>query len=337
MHYKEPKEKSKKYKENYVNGLLNIIEQRQKEAEKIRNEYSKDIFENPEKYRNDLKMMLGWPLTDLKKSENPKVVAEKLSDEHGYTVYRMQFEIACGLKITGLFFCLDTEEKKPLVIVQHGGLGTPEFVSGFYGNTSNYNNMICRVIKQDVHVFAPQLLLWGDEYETVYDRKAIDAQLKRVGSSITAVEIFCISRIIDYFQNQKFVLSFGMVGLSYGGFYTLFTAAIDTRIKAAISCSFFNSRDNYTWSDWTWFKSAYMFDDAEIAALVYPRKLCIEVGTRDELFDCSEAVKSFDKLKSMTKSVGNEWLEDIIVFDGIHEFCKDDAPIERLTAELYRQ
>lgn len=41
----------------------------------------------------------------------------------------------------------------------------------------------------------------------------------------------------------------GMVGLSYVGFYTLYIAALDTRIKAAVSCSFFNDRDRYPWSD----------------------------------------------------------------------------------------
>ena len=140
-------------------------------------------------------------------------------------------------------------------------------------------------------------------------------------------------RILDYFETRDNVSDFGMVGLSYGGFYTLFTAAIDTRIKASISCSFLNTRENYYWADWTWFGFLEKFDDSDIAALVYPRRLCIEVGKKDELFKVEFAEKSFEKLKDACKNVGTEWVR-FIPFDGVHEFSKDDEPIEWIVEEL---
>lgn len=335
MKYREDKEMAKKYKYNYVKGLNCIIEERQRQAESIRKENTKDIFNDQEKYRDDFRKMLGWPLVEHKKNDFPDVVSEKLSKEDGYCVYRMQFEILEGLKMTGLLFKADGEEKKPLVVVQHGMLGTPELISGVYGTTSNYNDMLHRIRKNNVHVFAPQLLLWHEDYNVEYDRKTIDARLKRVGSSITAVEIYGIIRILDYFEVQKYVSSFGMVGLSYGGFYTLYTAAIDTRIKAAISCSFFNKRDIVTYSDWTWFKSAEKFDDAEIACLVYPRNLYIDIGNQDELFNYKYSEEAFERLKEICENVGIEWVE-LMVFDGVHEFYTDDAPIRNLVNILKR-
>ena len=186
----------------------------------------------------------------------------------------------------------------------------------------------------DVNVFAPQLLLWGAAtYQVEFDRVALDARLKRVGSSITALEIYGITRILDYFEVQEYVSSFGMVGLSYGGFYTLFTAAVDTRIKSAISCSFFNSRKDYAWSDWTWFRSAETFSDSEIACLVYPRKLCIEVGRQDELFDIERARAEIERLKEMSRKVNAGWLE-IREFEGKHEFCRDEEPLKQLVDEI---
>ena len=285
MKYNEKTDITKSYKEDYVKGIEHIIEKLQSNAETIRAEYTEKIFLEQEKYRNDFKKMLGWPLVNYHVDKLPSVETHLLSEEEGYEIYRMQFEILDGLNMTGLFFKQSGEEKKPIVLVQHGGLGTPELISGIYGNTANYNDMLQRVRKNDVHIFAPQLLLWSDEYDVKFDRKAIDARLKRVGSSITAIEVFGLMRILDYFEQQKYISSFGMVGLSYGGFYTLYTAAIDTRIKSAISCSFFNKRDVIGWSDWTWFVSAEKFDDAEIACLIYPRKLCIEVGNKDQYFD----------------------------------------------------
>jgi len=149
----------------------------------------------------------------------------------------MQFTVLDGVKISGLLFKQECNEARPLVLVQHGGWGTPETASGFYGYTGNNNDMLHRVIKYGVHAFAPQLLLWKeDEYEVDFNRRRIDARLKRVGSSVTAVEIFALQKILDYFEQKEYVSEFGMIGLSYGGFYTLFTAAVEKRIKSCISC-----------------------------------------------------------------------------------------------------
>ena len=214
-------------------------------------------------------------------------------------------------------------------------MGTPELIAGIEGDTSNYNDILHRVMQYDAHAFAPQLLLWSEERGCGINtkRKEIDAKLKRVGSSITAIEIHGITQIIDYFEKQDYVSGFGMIGLSYGGFYTLYTAAIDKRIKSAISCSFFNTRDVYDWIDWTWFKSAEKFDDAEIACLIYPRKLCLQIGNKDECFDYKYGIESFEKLKKYCEPVGTDWI-NFIVFDGTHEFCKDDSPITDLITEV---
>lgn len=333
MQYREEMQVTAPYKKQYVDGFERILEQRQQEATAIRENYAQHIFESPESYRKDFREMLGWPLVGHTASGSPAVVSEKLADEETYTLYRMHFDILDGLTMSGLFFRLKGDEKKPLVIVQHGGLGTPERVSGAYGDTGNHNCIVERVVEQGVHAFAPQLLLWGEKYEVPFDRRPLDAKLKRVGSSITALEIYGITRILDYFETQSYVKNFGMVGLSYGGFYTLFTTAADTRIRAAYSCSFFNTRDRIGWSDWTWQCSAEKFDDAEVACLVYPRKLYIRVGNADELFDCRYAIESFETLKKRCHRVGTDWV-DFAAFEGVHEFCNDDTPIKNLVNDL---
>ena len=333
MQYREQKQDAKEFKQIYVDGLNRLIETRQRDAERARAAYVKDIFTDPDAYRADLRKLLGWPLVDHKDPALPAVKKTKLADEQGYCIYRMQFEILEGLEMTGLYFEMNGEEKRPLVLTQHGGLGTPEAISCFYGDTTNYNHMLERVIAHGVHAFAPQLLLWSDAYEVPFKRESVDARLKRVGSSITAVELYGLVRILDYFEAQNNVSGFGMVGLSYGGFYTLFLTALDMRIRSAISCSFFNTRDQINWSDWTWFRFAQKFDDAEIACLVYPRKLCIEIGTKDELFDYQYGARSFEKLTALCENVGTDWVK-FVPFEGVHEFCKDDQPIRELIGHL---
>lgn len=334
MNYREEYAPTKQNKENYINELWALVNKRNKDAITDRDIYIKDIFTNTEKYREDFKHMLGWPLVDYEKNGIPKAESEKITEDNEYEVFRMKIEILDGLNMTGLFFRAKGEGKKPLVIVQHGGDGTPESISGFYGDTSNYNDMLQRVKNHGVHMFAPQLLLWQEEwYGVERDRKGLDAQLKRTGSSIAAIEVFGITRILDYFEAQDFTSSFGMVGLSYGGFYTLFTTAVDTRIKSAVSCAFFNSRDVINWSDWTWQDAAFMFDDAEVACLSYPRHMSVLIADKDALFDVKYGIRSFERLKELSKDVGTDWF-DFLVFDGCHEFYKGDEHIERLIEDL---
>ena len=337
MNYTEEKAASDIYKQEYVHGITHIIEERQKQAEKARETNFQNILSDPERYREELKQMLGWPLTKNDKRTSPAVMATKLSEEDGYRIYRMQVEIMEGFTMTGLYFEMISDGPKPLVIVQHGGGGTPEMISGFYdGTTYNYRDMLARVIQHGVHAFAPQLLLWDEKKFSVnYDRKGLDARLKRVGSSITAIEVYGIMRVIDYFEKEKGLSSFGMVGLSYGGFYTLVTAAVDIRIRSAISCSWFNKRDMVGWSDWTWFRSAERFDDAEIACLIYPRHICLQMGNKDELFDSKYTQESYDRIQKMFGQVGTDWV-DLMIFDGNHEFCKDDEPIVKMIQDLQR-
>ena len=334
MIYREDKKHTEQNKSAYRDGISAIIKQRQKDAKAVRTDYFKDVFANQEKYRQSLREMLGWPLVGYDEDRETAVSFEKLSEEEYFTLYRAEFEILEGVKLSGLFFKMNGEGKKPLVIVQHGKSGTPEIMSGILGSTWNYNDMLLRVAKHNVHVFAPQLLLWdAAQYGAPYDRITMDAALKRTGSSMAAIELYEISAIIDYFEKQDYVSTFGMVGLSYGGFYTLYATALDTRIKSAISCSFFASRDACSWSDWVWQDSANRFDDAEVACLVYPRRLCLEMGTRDELFRSEHSEESFERIKAYCKDAHIDWC-DLILFDGKHEFCLDDAPIERLINDL---
>ena len=333
MNYRETFEATLATREDYVAGFQRVIKNRQAEIQKSRDEYAKKLFTDGDTCREDFKKLLGWPLVDFDGAEMPAPKCEHISSEDGYDVYRMHFEVLEGFTVSGILMKLHGDEKRPMVIAQHGGEGTPEVICGLLGNTENYNDMVQRVMAHGTHIFAPQLLLWRNAFGVPYKRSEIDGELKNLGSSITALEVFSITRIIDYFEKQEYVKNFGMVGLSYGGFYTLFTTAVETRIKSAISSSFFNSREVVSWADWTWKDLLYKFDDAEIACLCYPRKLYIAVGAQDALFNIEYGRRSFERIKELSKDVGTEWVafDD---FEGIHEFVKTDEFIEALINDL---
>ena len=337
MQFREPIENSRAAKTAYRDGLENLIRKREAEMAEERRRACADIFVNGDAHREKFRAMLGWPLTETEKRSVPDTVMEKLGPEGDYEISRMQIEVMDGFRLTGLFLRYMPEDERPLVISQHGGLGTPELISGFYdGNTANYNDMTDRLLPHKVHVFCPQLLLWDKEtYGEVYDRNGMDARLKRLGSSITAVEVYAIMRALDWFENRFPTSSFGMIGLSYGGFYTLFTAAADTRIRSAVSCSFFSDRKEYAWTDWTWTGAAALYDDAEIACLAYPRRMCVEMGDHDNLFAIEHTRSEAERVKQYIRDAGvaEDWF-DCVIFSGTHELCLRDGPIERMIRDL---
>ncbi len=331
--YREAENVGNKYREEYLSGLHKVIADRLVAAKKNRELFIEGLTEDRESYRKKYCDMLGWPLNE---EPHPiKSVSEEVIYETEQEIYsRMQFEMFEGFRFYGILFRHKKEEALPLVIAQHGGDGTPELCSDFFGS-ANYNDMTMRLFRQGVNVFAPQLALWkSPEYGADNQRNEIDTKLKQLGGSITAVEIYCIMRCIDYFQEKQYCNnSFGMCGLSYGGFYTLHTTAADTRIRAALTSSHFNDRVLYGWSSKSFYNAANTFLDAEVAGLICPRYLEIHVGDADELFDAAPAEAEYERAKKYFK----EAPENIRfhIFQGGHEFCpNDDEVIKRFIAKL---
>ena len=334
MKYREEKNISEQYKQKYLLGIEELIYKLEKQAVKKRNDICRDIITDREKYIRVFSELLGWPLMKFPKEEDLNVIREVVSEELSCIIERVQLTVIDGIVMTGLLFRYPEEKLRPFVIVQHGAQGTPELISGMYGNTYNYNDIVDRFFQKGANVFAPQLLLWSNaEYKSNYDREMLDARLKNVGSSITALEIYSIMRSLDYFEKQDWVGNIGMAGLSYGGFYTLFTAALDVRVKAAISCSYFCDAMHYVTPDWSWREISKYLGEAEIACLVYPRKLFLEMGRYDELFDYRKSRAEYERVLHILEDNNNDWLE-FMVFDGNHEFYQNDDHIEKMIAYL---
>ncbi len=80
-------------------------------------------------------------------------------DDLGH-IERIWIEVFSGLQSYGLLFVPHGAGMHPLVISQHGGLGTPELTAGFFGS-ANYSDMTRRVLRRGAVVFAPQALPLG--------------------------------------------------------------------------------------------------------------------------------------------------------------------------------
>ncbi|MCR5264011.1 MAG: prolyl oligopeptidase family serine peptidase [Clostridiales bacterium] len=338
--FAEDKEVSLAYREHYLSSVNGYLARLRKESESKRRAFitPEKLAADPEGYRAKYRAMLGAPLTEYEavKDEPVRVISDGRIDgvffdmDGGrYEMRRMRLGVLEDFEMYGILFLPEGGVKEPsrFVISQHGGGGTPELCSDFYGDT-NYNHLTRRILSRGAVVFAPQLLLWTPEnFGLPYDRRMIDNELKKFGSSITALEVTGIMRAIDHFCAQPYVdpSRVGMAGLSYGGFYTLMTAAADPRVKAAYtSCALIDMVKRQDFSDWAWKGSGITFNEAEIAALIAPRAYCVDAGENDELFGAESTREMFARAKEFFEAQGAGENIFLKVFPGTHELDPAD-------------
>lgn len=341
--YREAPESSLNYRKAMLAEVKALLNREQRKAERRRKKYFQMDFRSLEayaesalKYRTALKSMLGWPLTEERCKQAPTAEVEHVAMDDLGSIFRMQLETLPGVNTYGLYFRPKGKGPFPLVIAQHGGGGTPELCSGFY-NSTNYNDMTRRVLMRGVAVFAPQLLLWNpDRFGIKHDKSNVDRNLKQVGGSLASFELHRIFRSLDYFTQHRDIDAgrIGMIGLSYGGFYTLYATALDLRIRTAVTSCFFNNRRIYNFEDWVWFDAANKFMDAEVGALICPRPLYVEVGKNDELFHVRHARPEVRRLRSFYDSLGSGDTFQFKEHEGGHELDKEDHGIDFLCRHL---
>ena len=93
MIYREEKNITQQDKIAYLDGINLTIQKLKSEATKKRKEYFSGFFEYPEKYRNDLKEMFGWPLNSDFNFEVEKVSQELIYSNSEYQIFRLKLRV----------------------------------------------------------------------------------------------------------------------------------------------------------------------------------------------------------------------------------------------------
>ena len=332
-YYTENIEKDTKYRKEYQQSLTSFLEDEKENATKRRYVFftPEKCKNEQEKYRAQFVEMLGFPLD--KESETPRLIEKQfVAKDNNVNIYRMQFLFLGSVKVYALYFeQADLGTKAPFVVGLHGGEGTPELVSSIHMDSANYNHLVRRMTDRGANVLVPQLLLWsknnyGGEYERIY----VDGKLRQLGGSITALELYFLRGLLDYFVGNEQINQekIGVCGMSYGGMYALHLAAIDTRIKACYSCSWVCDGFVNSWADWSYKNAQNTFAVAETAGLIAPRALVVAMGNQDELFDSRLTEKECVRIKQFYDAFDAEENFMVQIFDGVHEFDKGDEEFE---------
>lgn len=314
---------------NYLDSINTFIQKKYAESKSARDDFFADVVKNQEHYREAYLKMIGQPINPYP-SDIPNAEMKHLGKDDFCDIYQLQIEVMPEFCFFGIFMVPFNEGKLPLVIAQHGGGGIPEACSDLLGE-NNYGHFTRKALERGMAVFAPQLLLWNFKLETgdkkvnvdiPYERSAINSKLRHLGLSITGLEVYCIRRSIDFLHSLKYIDKerTAMMGLSYGGYFSLYTAAADTRIKSVYAAGFFNDRTKINFEDWIYDGAASSFCDAEIAALCAPRRLQIDVGKADTVFDYVPSLDEGKRAATFYEQLGAGENFRFNLWDGGHRF-----------------
>ena len=263
----------------------------------------------PDALRDSLAEVFGG----LNGWERPPLQAE-VRDIHRFEGYRREtvtFTSRPGLTVFGYFLVPDglpSDARRPgLVVLPGHGRGVDSFVGiGEDGrqevaraDTEYHANMALQCVANGYPTLAIELMSFGH-------RRRADAVAQGPGASschddsmaalmlgetMTGWRVWDAIRALDYLETRSEVDSarIGTMGISGGGLVSMFTAALDTRVRACVMSAYLNTFadsvlavphcvDNY---------APGLFALTEmpgIASLIAPRALYAESGRDDPIF-----------------------------------------------------
>jgi dienelactone hydrolase len=230
--------------------------------------------------------------------------------------------------------------RRPAVIAQHGHGRGKDDVAGVWASDEdrrriaqdNYDYGL-QLVKRGYCVLCPDARGFGErrEPEDIASGRqscrqgALNALL--LGKTILGLKVWDVARAIDYLQSLPEVdpERIGMVGLSMGGTITLFTSALEPRIKAAVVsgyfCTFADSIMAMEHCECNYVPGILRLGEMhDVAGLMAPTPLLVESGEKDEIFPFEAARLAFQKLSAIYQAAGAADRPEADFHPGGHRF-----------------
>ena len=172
---------------------------------------------------------------------------------------------------------------------------TPEMLVGLAPGVSRAAQFARRLAENGCEVIVPMLInredtfsgIPGIDMTNMPHREWIYRMAFEVGRHPIGYEVQKVLAAVDWFsaENAKERLPIGVIGYGEGGLLALYSAAIDTRIDAALVSGYFEAREG-VWKEpiyrdvWGLIRE---FGDAELAGMIAPRALIVEASEGPEI------------------------------------------------------
>ncbi|MGB9758789.1 MAG: alpha/beta hydrolase family protein [Thermoproteota archaeon] len=235
------------------------------------------------------------------------------------------------------------EDKLPAVVAMHGhGYGKNDLVGIWEDGTERINpssrgyhkDFALELVKKGLIVIVPEQAGFGERREEEDIKKgpyqsscwSLSTWALMLGKTTIGRRVWDAMRAIDYLQTRDDVKkdAIGMMGISGGGTTTLFTSALDERVKATVISGYLNTFKDSILSIYHCIdnfipgilKYGEMYD---VASLIAPRALLIESGTKDDIFPIESAKYAYEKVREVYRFLNAENKVDSDFFEGRHE------------------
>ncbi len=147
------------------------------------------------------------------------------------------------------------------------------------------------------------------------------------------LNVWDMMRCIDYLETRPEVDAgrIGMMGLSQGGTQTTFTTALEPRIKAADIIGYVNPWSRFGIRDANFCGSQIVpqvyryFDTHDLAGMIAPRPLLIEMGIYDSCFPLQDTILGYAGIERIYQAAGAQadlWQD---IHPGPHAFAGNKA------------
>jgi dienelactone hydrolase len=250
----------------------------------------------------------------------------------GYTRKRIDFCVEKGDRLPAYLLVPDNlKGKAPAVLCLHQttpiGKGSPVGLGGrptlFYA---------VELVKRGYVTLAPDYPYFGDNKSDPYALGYASATMKGIWNHMRCVDVL---QSLEEVDGERI----GCVGHSLGGHNTLFVAAFDPRIKAAVSNCGFTSFAKYYGGDLTgWSSDKYMpriakefgkdpkrmpFDFPEVLAAIAPRAVMVVAPLHDANFDVGGVRDCVAGAKPVFEALGVKENLVAVYPDAPHEFTDE--------------
>lgn len=287
--------------------------------------------------RARLRQSLGYPPPGFDAPLTEPIVESSVGEDDFSTYKQLSIPILPGVYATGLYLRpknASAMEKLPLVISASGRGGIPQETADgkLQGMSKSTRDLTWAALKHGYAVWVPTFVHYGREGNDFRDRLTVRAW--QAGTSLPAIEIAQTVKTLDALLQRADIdpARVAMMGQSYGGFYTLYTAALDERIRVAVVAAYFNDREAvldssepYGFLDWRLPGSQTLWRDPSVAALIAPRPLLIESGSHDQLFPIEGARRAANQTSVQYQRLGIAERFEFREFLGRHDFDGDSA------------
>jgi len=258
---------------------------------------------------------------------NPR--SRQIIDSEKWTAWDVVLDVYPGFEAWGVLLLpkgMEPDEKRPVVVCQHGRNGLPR--DTIDAEKTAYNDFAAELADRGFIVFSPHNIYRGEDQYRWLDRKA-----NLVGCSLFTFITASHRQILTFLKSQPNVDPdrIAFYGLSYGGETAVRVPALLPDYCLSICSGDFNQwtrkvadpdfpkgfMDSIEWEMPYW-NMGNTFDYAELAGLIFPRPFFVERGHHDGVSTDEWVAHEYAKVRWLYAQFGLSDRTGIEFFQGGH-------------------